>query len=67
MLEFLSPIADNSVRFWRENRANSILMLGDCVGEGLTLEVAFRYKFCKLVLASSFYCKVILQCALTEK
>ena len=52
--------ADNPVRtLEEESRLNSILMLGDCVGERLTLEVVLRYRSCKLAIAISFCCKVL--------
>ena len=38
-------------------RVSSILMFGDCAGEGLTLQVALRNS-CKLVKILSFDCKV---------
>ena len=41
-----------------ESRLNSILMLRDCVGERLTLEVVLRYGSCKLVNTTSFDCKI---------
>ena len=41
----LSPTADYPVRILEEESClSSILMLGDCVDEKLTLEVAFRSK-----------------------
>ena len=38
-------------------RVSSILMFGDCAGEGLTLQVPLRNS-CKLVKILSFDCKV---------
>ena len=43
-----------------ELRLNSILMLGDCVGERLTLDVVLTYGSCKLVITPSFCCKILL-------
>lgn len=44
---------------------NSVLILGDFVGERLSLEVVLRYGFCKLVkmsvLAAKHFCGVLLQ------
>ena len=41
----------------------SVLMLGDCVGERLILEVMRGYESCKLVITPSFGCKISLWCA----
>ena len=46
---------------------NSILMLCDCVGERLTLEVALRYWSCIYIKISIFGCKVPLCFVHTEK
>ena len=100
----ISPTANNPLRVLEEeSRLNSILMLRNCVGERLTLEVALSqqthdvvstsirrlynvaavvqtfyrrcndvvcllgsYGYCKLVIAPSFCCKVLLQCVLTK-
>ena len=50
---------------WRKNR-NSFLMLGDCVGERLKLEVVLKDGSCKLVIsplifAAMYYCSVLLR------
>ena len=41
-----------------ESHLNSILMLNDCVGERLTLEIITRYGSYKLVKTPSFGCKL---------
>ena len=59
---------DNPVSALKEkSRLNSVLMLGDCVREGLTLEIVARYGYCILVLVHSFCCEVLLQYDLKEK
>ena len=40
------------------SNSNNNLMLGDCIGERLTLEFALRYWSCKLVIIPSFDCKI---------
>ena len=68
MVKPLSPTANNPVRtLEEESRLNIILLLVDHAGERLTLDVVLRYGFCKLVIAPSFCCNVLLQCLLTEK
>ena len=64
----LFPTLDNPVLAMKEkSRLNSVLMLGDCVSERLTLEVAVRYGYYILVLGQIFCCKVLLQYDLKEK
>ena len=46
---------------------NSILMLGDCVGEKLTLQVELRCWPFKQIKIPSFSCKVPMWCVFTEK
>ena len=50
---------------WRILMFDSILMLGDCAGEILTLELVFRYWSCKWikipVLAAKYPCGVLLR------
>ena len=46
----LSPNADNPVRILEEElRLNGVLVVGECVGERLTLEVVLNYE-CKFFL-----------------
>ena len=54
----LCPTAGTQVQalLQEESRLNSILMLRDCVGERLILEVEHRNKSCKLVNVRSFDC-----------
>lgn len=49
-----------------EKDRNSFLMLGDCVGERLKLEVVLKDGFCRLVIpplifATMYYCSVLLR------
>ena len=64
MLKPPSQNAETPVRALheKESRLNSILMLRDCIGERLTLEVVLRYGSCRLVNIPSFDCKVPLLC-----
>ena len=74
---FVNPVRINEalipttvILVWAQDELlhlNSTLILGDCVGERLALEVAFRYWSCKLVEIPSFGCNVSLWCVLTEK
>ena len=72
---FVNPVRINEalipttvILVWAQDELlhlNSTLILGDCVGERLALEVAFRYWSCKLVeipiLAATYLCGVFLR------
>ena len=51
------PTTGTQGRVQKDSYLNNILMLGDCVGEWLFLEVVLRHRSCKLVKISSFVCK----------
>ena len=54
-MKSLYPIVDKPVgTLGEESRLNSILMLGECVGERLTLEVVLRHESYKSVIAFNF-------------
>ena len=64
MLKSPSQNAETPVRALHEKESclNSILVLRDCIGERLTLEVVLRYGSCRLVNIPSCDCKVSLLC-----
>ena len=54
----MAPVIAKATLYCRDSHSNSSLMLRDSVGERLTLEVVFRYGFCKLVKIPSLSDKV---------
>ena len=64
MVEAIYPTIDNSVRrtaLEEESRLKIFLMLGDCVGEKLTLEVVLRYEVSAPSTAAKYCCSVFLR------